>query len=29
MPVLAAAIAALPGRKIVYTNGTEPYARRG
>ncbi|MCT4685516.1 MAG: pyrimidine 5'-nucleotidase [Roseicyclus sp.] len=25
---LAAAIAALPGRKIVYTNGTEPYARR-
>jgi putative hydrolase of the HAD superfamily len=26
--VLAAAITALPGRKIVYTNGTEPYARR-
>jgi putative hydrolase of the HAD superfamily len=25
---LADAIAALPGRKIVYTNGTEPYARR-
>jgi putative hydrolase of the HAD superfamily len=25
---LAAAIAALPGRRIVYTNGTEPYARR-
>lgn len=24
---LASAIAALPGRKIVYTNGTEPYAR--
>ena len=27
-PALAAAIAALPGRRIVYTNGTEPYARR-
>ncbi|SMX33004.1 pyrimidine 5'-nucleotidase [Octadecabacter ascidiaceicola] len=27
-PKLAAAISALPGRKIVYTNGTEPYARR-
>ena len=27
-PDLAAAIRALPGRKIVYTNGTEPYARR-
>ena len=27
-PDLAAAIAALPGRRIVYTNGTEPYARR-
>lgn len=26
-PALAAAIAALPGRKIVYTNGCEPYAR--
>ncbi|HCP81428.1 MAG TPA: pyrimidine 5'-nucleotidase [Octadecabacter sp.] len=26
-PDLAAAIHALPGRKIVYTNGTEPYAR--
>ena len=26
-PDLAAAIAALPGRKIVYTNGCEPYAR--
>jgi len=25
-PDLAAAIAALPGRKIVYTNGTKPYA---
>ena len=25
---LARRIAALPGRKIVYTNGTEPYARR-
>jgi putative hydrolase of the HAD superfamily len=25
---LAARIAALPGRRIVYTNGTEPYARR-
>ncbi|MBF9059763.1 pyrimidine 5'-nucleotidase [Rhodobacterales bacterium HKCCSP123] len=25
---LAAAIAALPGRRIVYTNGTAPYARR-
>ena len=27
-PVLARAIGALPGRRIVYTNGTEPYARR-
>jgi hypothetical protein len=27
-PDLAARIAALPGRRIVYTNGTEPYARR-
>jgi putative hydrolase of the HAD superfamily len=26
-PQLAQAITALPGRKIVYTNGTEPYAR--
>ena len=26
-PALAAAIASLPGRKIVYTNGTAPYAR--
>jgi len=26
-PRLAAAIAALPGRKIVYTNGSAPYAR--
>ena len=25
---LAARIAALPGRRIVYTNGSEPYARR-
>lgn len=25
---LRAAIAALPGRKLVYTNGSEPYARR-
>ena len=25
-PALAAAITALPGRKIVYTNGTRPYA---
>lgn len=25
-PDLAAAIAALPGRKIIYTNGTAPYA---
>jgi putative hydrolase of the HAD superfamily len=25
-PGLAAAIAALPGRKIIYTNGTAPYA---
>ncbi len=25
---LARAIAALPGRRIVYTNGSEPYARR-
>ncbi len=25
---LADAIAALPGRRIVYTNGSEPYARR-
>ena len=27
-PDLAEAIAALPGRKIVYTNGTAPYARQ-
>ncbi len=27
-PDLAAAITALPGRRIVYTNGSEPYARR-
>ena len=27
-PVLAEAIAALPGRKFVFTNGTEDYARR-
>jgi len=27
-PVLAAAIAALPGRRIVYTNACVPYARR-
>ena len=27
-PVLAAAIAGLPGRKIVYTNGSAPYAGR-
>ncbi|GGL71209.1 pyrimidine 5'-nucleotidase [Wenxinia marina] len=27
-PALAAAIARLPGRRIVYTNGSEPYARR-
>ncbi|PWK61173.1 pyrimidine 5'-nucleotidase [Roseicyclus mahoneyensis] len=27
-PALAAAIAGLPGRKIVYTNGTRPYAER-
>lgn len=27
-PALATAIAALPGRKIVYTNGTKPYAER-
>ena len=27
-PALAAAITHLPGRRIVYTNGTEPYARR-
>jgi putative hydrolase of the HAD superfamily len=27
-PALAAAIAALPGRKIIYTNGTKPYAER-
>ena len=27
-PALAAAIAALPGRKIVYTNGSAPYAER-
>jgi len=25
-PALAAAIAALPGRKVIYTNGTAPYA---
>lgn len=27
-PVLAERIAALPGRRIVYTNGSRPYARR-
>jgi putative hydrolase of the HAD superfamily len=27
-PVLAARIGALPGRRIVYTNGSAPYARR-
>jgi putative hydrolase of the HAD superfamily len=27
-PALRAAIAALPGRRIVYTNGTAPYARK-
>jgi putative hydrolase of the HAD superfamily len=27
-PALASAINALPGRRIVYTNGCEPYARR-
>lgn len=27
-PVLAARIRALPGRKIVYTNGTRPYAEQ-
>jgi putative hydrolase of the HAD superfamily len=27
-PALRAALAALPGRRIVYTNGTAPYARR-
>ena len=27
-PELASAIAGLPGRAIVYTNGSEPYARR-
>jgi putative hydrolase of the HAD superfamily len=27
-PELVGHIAALPGRRIVYTNGTEPYARR-
>ncbi len=27
-PALAAAIRALPGRRIVYTNGSEPYAQR-
>lgn len=27
-PGLAAAIAALPGRRVVYTNGSAPYARR-
>ncbi|MCV6594124.1 MAG: pyrimidine 5'-nucleotidase [Silicimonas sp.] len=27
-PDLATAIAALPGRVLVYTNGSEPYARR-
>jgi putative hydrolase of the HAD superfamily len=27
-PALAAAIAALPGRRIVYTNGSAPYAQR-
>lgn len=28
VPDLASRIAALPGRRIVYTNGSEPYARR-
>ena len=28
-PALASAIDTLPGRKIVYTNGTAPYARQG
>ncbi len=27
-PALAAAIAALPGRRIVYTNGSSPYAHK-
>lgn len=27
-PALAAAIAALPGRKVIFTNGTETYAER-
>ena len=27
-PALCRAICALPGRRIVYTNGSEPYARR-
>ncbi len=27
-PMLAAHIAALPGRRIIYTNGTAPYAER-
>ena len=27
-PSIASLLAALPGRKIVYTNGTEPYARK-
>ncbi|MGG7644214.1 pyrimidine 5'-nucleotidase [Rhodovulum sp. YNF3179] len=27
-PALRAGITALPGRRIVYTNGSEPYARR-
>ena len=27
-PALARAIAALPGRRVVYTNGSAPYARR-
>ncbi len=27
-PLLAAQIRALPGRRIVYTNGTEPYAQQ-
>ena len=27
-PALATAITRLPGRRIVYTNGTEPYAKR-
>jgi putative hydrolase of the HAD superfamily len=27
-PALAGAIAALPGRRIIYTNGTKPYAER-